>query len=141
MGIIEVSHPDDVSSLRREDAGRATSWPVPGIRWPAWHRSGFQRQFWSLGERHREVPWMLSRTPLRPRPANRYAPQSRSGASRAGELARSLRVVKRIALQPLRWSPLVSQSGTQRLDAADTAARQSATWKPARLLVAISAWR
>ena len=27
---------------------------------------------------HREVPWMLNGTPLRPRPANRYAPKSRS---------------------------------------------------------------
>jgi hypothetical protein len=35
-----------------------------------------------------------------------------AGASQAGELVRSLRVVKRIAPQPMRWYPLVSQSGT-----------------------------
>src|SRR5271166_4956512 len=36
----------------------------------------------------------------------------RAGASQAGELARSLSMVKRIAPQPLRWSPLARKSGT-----------------------------
>ena len=61
---------------------------------------------------HRDVPWMLNGTPLGPRSTDRYAPQPPSGASQAGELVRSLSMVKRIAPQPLRWSPLARKSGT-----------------------------
>ena len=35
-----------------------------------------------------------------------------TAAGQTGKLARSLRVIKRIAPQPLRWYPLASQSGT-----------------------------
>jgi len=35
-----------------------------------------------------------------------------TAAGQAGELARSERVITRIAQQPLRWYPLASQSGT-----------------------------
>ena len=62
---------------------------------------------------HREVPWMLDETPLAASVRPIATPRShRAGASQAGELARSLSMVKRIAPQPLRWSPLARKSGT-----------------------------
>ena len=64
---------------------------------------------------HREIPWILNGTSAQARTASRFVPdqpwQSRSGRESSRRTGLIPRVVEQSAPQPLRWYPLVSQSG------------------------------
>ena len=63
---------------------------------------------------HREIPWIVERNISPARTPNRFIPDQSCSheivASPPGELA-DPRVVEQFTPQPLRWCPLVSQSG------------------------------